>query len=148
MKKPTDLVVVRFFAAIPAGLSMIVAGLCAVVITLDWVDLGGFLGLASRCLVCLFLRHGSSIQMICRSSLGIEKKVPNVYLNLGLAPVSTQCSPIGTPYSLLEACGGLNRHSQIVAGCTDSTLGSTVAESLGDRAKSGYSGDHHGGVFG
>jgi hypothetical protein len=85
--------------------------------------------------------------MICRSSLGIEKKVPNVYLNLGLAPVSTQYSPISTRYSRLEACGGLNRHSQIIAGRTNSTPGSTGAESLGDRAKSGYSGDRRGGVF-
>jgi hypothetical protein len=72
------------------------------------------------------------------------EKGPNVYLNPGLATVSTQCSP----FSFLEACGGLNRHSQIVAGRTDSTPGSTGAESLGDRAKSRYSGDHRDGVFG
>jgi hypothetical protein len=68
-------------------------------------------GIASGCLVCLFLRRGSSIQMICRSSLGIEKRVPNVYLNLGPAHASTQRCLIGTRYSLLEACGGLNRHN-------------------------------------
>jgi hypothetical protein len=68
-------------------------------------------GLGSGRLVCLFLRRGSSIRMICRSSLGIEMRVPNVYLNLGLAHASTQCSLIGIRYSLLEACGGLNRHN-------------------------------------
>lgn len=85
--------------------------------------------------------------MICRSSLGIEKKVPNVYLNPGLAHVSTRCFPIGTRYSLLETCGGLNRHSQIIAGRTNPTPGSTGAESRGDRAKSGYSGNQRGGLF-
>lgn len=96
----------------------------------------------------LFETWDIQIQMICRSSLGIEKEVPHVYLNLGLAPDKTQYSPVGTRYSLLEACGGLNRHSQIVAGRTDSTPGSTGAESLGDRAKYGHSGDHRDGVFG
>ena len=104
-------------------------------------------GLGPRCLVCLFLRHGSSIQMICRSSLDIEKKAPNAYLNPGLAHVSTRRFPVGTRYNLLEACARLNRHSQIVAGRTNSTSGSTGAESRGDRAKSGHSDDHRGGLF-
>jgi hypothetical protein len=58
MRKPTDWVVIRLFAAIPAGLSLIAAGVCAVVITLDWVNLTNwFYDLLTACiLACILIR--------------------------------------------------------------------------------------------
>jgi hypothetical protein len=53
MRKPTDWVVVRLFAAIPAGLSMIVAGVCAVFTGVFWDDLMNGVGNAVTAFVLI-----------------------------------------------------------------------------------------------
>jgi hypothetical protein len=39
MRRPTDWIIIRFFAAIPLPVSALIAGVCAVIIALFWVDL-------------------------------------------------------------------------------------------------------------
>ena len=87
--------------------------------------------------------------MICRSSLGIEKKVPNVYLNLGLAPVSTQCSPISTHTASSKPAGDstdtvkLSQDAQIQLLAQQWQSPSEIAQNLGIAAitVAAYSGE-------